>query len=141
MHITQTFRNCRRIPGGDPTRAEDNQCVIIRLLSATKPVRHNQEKNTPPQNCQVRNIGCICVLIDAPLERPNPRVLRSNILTIIATTKGLKNAGPNNKTPESYTRKASPPHLQADKHTSEHSHQRTDFRRIFLWHAVMRVLN
>ena len=87
---------------------------------------HKQETNTPPRNCQVCHIGCICVLIDAPLERPNPRVLMSNILTIIATTKGLKNAGPNNKTLESYTRKASPPHLQADKHTSEHSHRRTN---------------
>ena len=37
------FRNYIQITWGDPTRAEDNHCDIIRCLSATKPVRHNQE--------------------------------------------------------------------------------------------------
>ena len=117
VHIPQTFRNHRRIPGGGPTIAENNPRVIIRRISATKPVRHNQEKNTHPRNYQVRHIGCIYVLPDAPLERPDPRVLRSKIITLTETTKGLKNSGPNNETSESYTRKTSPPHIQADKHT------------------------
>ena len=126
--------------GGDTTRAEDNPCVIIRRLSATKPVWHNQETKTPPRNFQVRHIGCICVLLDAPLERPEPRFLMSNIITLTATTKGIQNAGPNNETSENYTIKTSPPHLQDDKRTSEHSHRSTGCRRIFLWHTVLRVL-
>ena len=85
----------------------------------------------PPRNCQVRHIGCICVLTDAPSERPEHRVLRSNILTPRATTQGIENAIPNNQTPEIYTSKASPTHLQAEKHTPEHSHWSTDRRRIF----------
>ena len=97
MHIPQSLRNRRQIPGGDSTRAEDNPCVIILRLSATKPVWHNQEINNPPRKCQVRHIGCICILLDAPSERPDPRVLRSNILNLTATTKGLKNVIPNNK--------------------------------------------
>ena len=32
----------------DPTRAEDNHFFIIHRLSATRPVRKNQETNTPP---------------------------------------------------------------------------------------------
>ena len=140
MHIPQTLRNHRQITVGDPTRAEDNPCVIIRRLIVTKPVWHNQETNTPPRNCQVRHIGCICVLPDAPSERPDPRFLRSNILTLTETTKELQNAGPNNETSEIYTSKSSPTHLEADKHTSEHSHQPTDCRRIFLWHVVLKVL-
>ena len=139
-NIPQKLRNHRLIPGRDPKRAEENPCVIIRRLSATKPVRHNQETNTPPRNCQVRHIGCICVLLDAPSERPDPRVLKSKILNTTATTQGLKNARPNNQTPERYTIKSSPPHLQADNHTPEHSHWSTDYRRIFLRHAVMQVL-
>ena len=140
VHIPQTFRNSRRIPGGGPTRAEENPCIIIHRLSMTKPVLHNQETNNPSHNCQVRHIGCICVLPDAPSERPKPRVLRSNILTITEITMGLQNAGPKNETQESYTRKATPPHLQADKHTPEHSHWSTDHRRIVILHAVIRVL-
>ena len=62
MHIHQTFRNHRQIPGEGPTRAEENPCIIISHLSATKPVWHNQETNTPPRNCQVRHTRCICVL-------------------------------------------------------------------------------
>ena len=54
-------------------------------------------KNTTPHNCQVRHTGCIYLLPDAPLERSDLRVLRSNIFTLIETTKGLTNAGPNNK--------------------------------------------
>ena len=46
----------------------------------------------------------------------------SNIFTLTATTKGLKNVRPKNQTSERYTRKASTPHLQAYKHTLEHSH-------------------
>ena len=125
MHIPQTLRHCRRIPGGGTSRAEDNPCVIISRLSTKKPVQHNQEKNTPPWNCQVRHIGCICVLLDAPSEQPDPRVLRSNILTLAETTMGLQNAGPNNKTSESYTSKAIPSYIQAYKHTSEHIHRPT----------------
>ena len=140
MHIPQTFSNRRQIPGGGTTIAEYNPCVIICRFSATKIVRHNQETNTPPWNCQVLHIGCICVLPDAPSDRPNPRVLRSNIVTITETTKGIQNAGPNNETSEIYTSKASPPYLQANKPTSEHSHRPTDHRRIFLRYAVLRVL-
>ena len=141
MHIPQKLRYRRKFLGGDSTRAEDNPCDIIRRLSAKKPVRHNQETNTPPRNCQVRHIRCICILPEAPSERPDPRVIRSNILTITDTTQGLQNAGPKNETSKSYTRKTSPPHLQAEKHTSEHSHCSTGRRRIFLWHTVLRVLN
>ena len=82
--------------GGGPTRAEDNPCVIICRLSVMKPVRHNQETNNPQRNCQVRHIRCICILPDAHSERPGPKVLRSNILNLVKTTKGLQNAGPNN---------------------------------------------
>ena len=139
-YIPQTLRSHRRILEVDPTRAEDNPCVIIRRLSATKPVRKNKEKNTPPRNCQVRHIGFICVLPDAPSEQPDPRFLRLNIFTPTATTQGLQNSRPNNQTSENYTSKASPPHLQADKHTPEHSHWSNDCRRIFIWHEVMRVL-
>ena len=110
----------------------ENPCVIISLLNATKPVWHNQETNTPPRKCQLQHIGCIFVLLDAPSEQPEPRFLRSNILTLKATTKGLQNAGPKNETSEIYTIKDIPPHLQADKHTYEHNHQPTDCRRIFL---------
>ena len=141
MHIPQTFRHCGQIPGGYPTRAEDNPCVVIRRLSATKPFRKNQGKNTPKRNCQVRHIGFICVLPDAPSDQPDPRFLRSNILTFIETTKGLQNAGPNNKTSKSYTIKASPSQLQSYKHTSEHSHRPNYCRCIFLWRAVLRVLD
>ena len=142
VHIPQAFRNHRQLPGeGGPTRSEGNPCVIIFRISATKPVWHNQEINTPPRNFQVRQIGCICVLPDAPLEQPNPRVLRSNIITLTETTNGLQNSGPNNKTSESYTRKAIPPYLQADKHTSENSHWPTYIRRISLWHAVLQVID
>ena len=105
MQITQIFRNHRQITGGCPTRAEGNPCVVICLLFATKPVQHNQESNTPSRNCQVRHIGCICVLPDATSGLPDPRFLRSNILTLIDTTKGLKNAGSNKETSERYTRK------------------------------------
>ena len=131
VHIPQKFMHGGRILEEDPTRVEDNHCVIIRQLSAKKPVWHNQEINSPPCNCQVRPIGCIYVLPDAPSEQPNSRVLISNILTLIDTPKGLQNAGSNNKTSEIYTRKSIPSHIQADKHTSEHSHQPTDSRRIF----------
>ena len=55
---------------------EYNPGIIIRRLSATKPVRKNGETCTPPRNCQVRHIRCICVLPDAPSERMYPRVLR-----------------------------------------------------------------
>ena len=72
--------------GGGTTIAEDSPCVIIRRFSAKKPVRHNQETSTPPCNCQVRQIECIGVLPDAPSERPDPRVLRSNIVTLTETT-------------------------------------------------------
>ena len=130
-----------KLLGGDPTRAEENPCVIIRRLSATKLVWQNQETNTPPQNCLVRHIGCICIFLYATLERTDPRFLRSNILTLTETTKGIQHFGPNNKTSESYTSKASLPHIQADKHTSEHIHWPTDSRRIFLWNAVMQVLD
>ena len=115
MHIPQTFRNPRRITGGDTKIEEYNTCVIIHRLSATKPFRNNQETNNPRRNCQVRHIGCICILLDAPSERPNPRVFRSKFLTITATTKGLQKVGTNNETSESYTSKSSPPHIQAKK--------------------------
>ena len=61
-----------------PTRAEENPCVIIHRLSVTKKVRHNQIINTPPRNCQVLHIGCICVLPDAPSEQPEPILIRSS---------------------------------------------------------------
>ena len=96
---------------------------------------------SPPRSCEVLHIGCICILLEAPSEQPGPRVLRSNIPTLIATTKGLQNAIPNNQTSQRYTRKASTPHLQAVKHTSEHIPWSTDHMRIFLRHAVMRVLD
>ena len=96
-HIPPTLRDHRQIPGRDPTSAEDNTGVIISRLSATKPVCHNQETNTPPRNCQVIHIGCICVLPDAPLERPDPRVLRSKILNPTATTQGIKTLDPPTK--------------------------------------------
>ena len=111
MRIPQTFRNHRRIPGGDPTRADENPCVVIRRLSATKPVWNNQETNTPPRNCQVLHIQCIYVLPDETSEQPDPIVLRSNILTFAATTEGLQNARHNNQKPEIYNTKAIPPHL------------------------------
>ena len=82
--------------GGYPTRADDNPCVIIRRLSAKKPVWNNQETNIPTWNYQVWHIGCICVLPDAPSKKSDPRVLKSNILTLTETTKGLENAGHNN---------------------------------------------
>ena len=44
VHIPQKVRHRRRIPGGYPTRAADNTCIIIRRLSAKKPVWHSQEK-------------------------------------------------------------------------------------------------
>ena len=130
MHIPQTFSHRRRIHGGDSTKSEENPCVIIRQFSEKKPVMHNQEINTPPQNFQVRHIGCICVFPDAPLEQPKPRLLRSNILTLIDTTRGIQNFGPN-KNIKSYTRKATHSHQQAGKHTSEHSHRPTYHRRIY----------
>ena len=131
VQTPQKIRNCRRITGGDPTRAERNICVIIFCLSATKPVWHNQEINTFPRNCQVRHIECIWVLSDAPKEQPDPRVLRSSILTLTVITKGLKKARPNNQTSETYTCKYSPPHQQVNKYTSEHIHWPTGHRRIF----------
>ena len=127
--------------GGGSKIAEENPRVVICRFSATKPVRHNHETTTSPRNCQVRHIGCICILPDAPPEGPNPRGLRSNILTITETNKGLKNSGSKSKTSKRYTRKSSPSHLQADKHTSENSHRPTYFRRIFLQHTVLRVIN
>ena len=141
MKIPQTFRHCRQIPVGDLTRAEENPCVIIRRFSAKKPVRHNQDTNTPPGNCEVRHFGCICVLPDSPSERPDPRVLWSIILTLIETTTGLQNAVPNKETSKLYTRKSSTSYLQADKHTSENSHSPTGRRRNFIWHAVLQVIN
>ena len=131
VHIPQKFTNHRRITGGDPTRAEDNPCVIIRRLSAMTSVRHNQETNNPPHNCQVHHIGCICVLPDAPLGLPIPRILMLNILTLTVTDKGVQKSRPNNQTSESYTSKYIPPHIQAEKHTSEHSYRPTGCRRIF----------
>ena len=116
--------------GGIP-RAENNTCAIICRFSAKKLFRHNQETNTPPRNCQVRHIGCICFLPDAPSERPDPRVLRPNILTLTETTTGIQNSGNIKKTSKNYTRKSSLSHLQADKHTSEHSHRPTYCRHIF----------
>ena len=139
-HIPETLRNCRNIPGGYPTGSDDSPCVIICRLTATKPFRNNQETNTPPRKCQVLHIGCICVLPEAPSEQPEHRVLRSNNLTLIVTTQGLQNARPNNQISEIYTSKASSPHLKADKNTPEHSYWSTDCQRIFLRHAVMRVL-
>ena len=63
----------------------------------TKPVRKNQETNNPLRNCQFCHIGYIYVLPDAPLERPDYRVLRSNILTPTSTTQGLKELYPTTK--------------------------------------------
>ena len=97
MQFPQTFRHRRQIPGGYPTRTEENPCVIIRRFSAKKQVWHNQETNTPPRNYQVRHIVCIFVLVDAPLERTNPRVLRSNILNFTETTRGHKMLDPTMK--------------------------------------------
>ena len=110
-------------------------------ISAKKSVWHNQETNTPPRNCKIRHIGCICVLPEAPSERPGPRELRSNILTLTEKTTELQKSGPNNKTSKSYTTKASPSHLKVYKHTSEHSHRPTDLWRIFLHHTFLQVLN
>ena len=124
---------------GDPTRAEDNTCVIICCFRAKKPVRQNQEKYSPTE-LPVRHFGCICVLPDVSSDRPDPRGLRSNIPTLTETTTRIQNAGPNNKTSKSYTRKDSNSYPQADRHTSEHSHRPTDFRRIFLPHAVQQVI-
>ena len=131
----------QEIPGRNPTSIENNPGVIIRHLSATKPVQKNGETCTPPRNCQVRHIGCICVILDAPSEQPDPRLLRSNILNHAATTQGLQNNRPTNKTPKSYTRKTYPSRLQTDGYTPKHSHRSTDHRCIFLRHAVMRVLH
>ena len=125
----------------NPTSTENNPGVIIRRLSATKLVRKNGETCTPPRNCQVCHIGCSCVLPDAPSERPDPRVLRSNILNYTATTQGLQNTRTTNKTSKRYTRKTYPSHLQTDGYTPKHSHRPTDRRCIFLRHAVMRVLH
>ena len=140
-NIPQTLRNHRQIPGRNPTSTENNHGVIIRRLSATKLVRKNRETCTPQRNCQVRHIGCICVLPDAPSERPDPRVLRSNILNHTSTTQGLQNTRPTNKTPKSYTSKTYPSHLQMDGYTPKHSHHSTYRRCIFLRHTVMRVLH
>ena len=140
-HIPPTLRNHRQIPVRNPTSTENNLGVIIRRLSATKPVRKNGETCTPPRNCQVRHIGCICVLLDAPSERPDPRVLRSTILNYTATTQGIQNTRPTNKTPESYTSKTYPSHLQTDGYTPKHSNRSTDRRCIFPRHAVMRVFH
>ena len=79
-----------------------------------KPVRKNKETYTPPRKCQVRHIGCICVLPDAPSEQPDPRVLRSKILTPTAATQEIQNSRPNKQTPESYTVKASPAYLKSE---------------------------
>ena len=46
------------------------------------------------------------------------------------TPQGLQNAGTNNKTSKSYTSKARPPNLKANKHTSEHIHRPTNCRRM-----------
>ena len=140
-NIPQTLRSHRHITGSNPTSTENNPGVIIRYHSATKPVRENGETCTPPRNCQVCHIGCICVLPDAPSERPDPRFLRSNILNHIATTQGLQNSRPTNKTPKSYTSKTYPSHLQTDGYTPKHSHRSTDRRCIFLRHAVMQVIH
>ena len=140
-NIPQTLRNHIQIPGRDPTSTENNPGVIIHRLSATKPVRKNEETKNPPRNCQVLHIGCICILLDAPSEGPDPRVLRSVILNHTATTQGLQNTRPTNKTPEIYTSKAYPSHLQTDGYTPKHSHRSTDRRCIFLRHAFMQVLH
>ena len=117
----------------------------ILLSSFAASVRRNQigttRENTPPRNCQVLHIVCICVLTGAPLERPEPRVLRSNIPNLTVTNQGLRNDRPKNQTSEIYTSKASTPHLQAEKYTSGHSHWPTDRRRIFICHAFIRLLD
>ena len=97
-NITPTLRNNRQIPVRNPTSTENNPGVIIHRLSATKPVLKNRETYTPLLNCQVRHIGCICFLPDAPSDQPNPRVLRSNILNHTVKTQGIQNARPTNKT-------------------------------------------
>ena len=76
------------------TSAEDNTGVIIRRLSATKPVLKNKETYTPQRNFQVRHIGCIYVLPDAPSKRPGPRVLRSKSLILQPQLKGYKTLDP-----------------------------------------------
>ena len=96
-NIPQTLSNHRQIPRRNPTSTENNPGVIIRRLSATKPVWKNEDTYTPPQNYQVRHIGCICVLPDAPSERPDPRVLRSNIFNPTETTQGLQTLDPPTK--------------------------------------------
>ena len=80
-----------------------NPRVIICCFSEKKPVRHNQETNTLPRNCQILHIGYICVLPYAPLEQPDPRVLRPKIPIITETTQGIQNYGPNNETSKSYS--------------------------------------
>lgn len=47
---------------GDPTITQNNNCVIIHHISPKEPVRNNKETNTSFKNCQIRYIGCICVL-------------------------------------------------------------------------------
>ena len=77
------------------------------------------EKKTPPRNCQIRHVGCICVLLDSPSEQPDPIVLRSNILNITETTQEIKKYVPKNKTSKIYTSQASLPHLQGKKTESD----------------------
>ena len=96
-HVPPTLRNHRQIPGSNSISAEKNCGVIICRLSATEIFWKNKETYTPPRNCQVRHIGCICALLDVPSERPEPRVLRSKILIPPATTQGLQNARPTKK--------------------------------------------
>ena len=55
------------------------------VTTAEAVVREGVMVQTP-----TRHIGCICILQDIPLERPDPRVLRSNILNHSARTHGIK---------------------------------------------------
>ena len=54
LHITYTHMHQEQIPARNPTRIQSNPGVVIRGIGGKKPVWHNEEIQTPPQNRKIR---------------------------------------------------------------------------------------
>ena len=111
VHIYLAYRHQEQIPEYNPTSRQENYGVVIRRISAKKPVWRNKEIQTPPRNPQGRRIGCICVLLDAPLGQPSPRRTRKKIPYPTAAATRLKIIGPRHKPLGGHPSQANVPHL------------------------------
>ena len=112
VHIPHTHSNKEKIPGRNPTRRQYNPGIVICGISLNKSVWRNKEIQTPPRNRQGCHIGCICILLDAPLGQPDPKRIRRKYLILQRQLRGYKLLDPPHETPEVHPIQARVTHLQ-----------------------------